>query len=400
MFHSIIYFVFFRYLKTKRKKNFFSLTSFLSIIGISLGMISLIIVISVMNGFENFIENEVLFYTPHSIITTKEKHFNTKEYPKSILKNLQGVKYISKIIQSEIFLENKNNITIANMISLNKNSHEPLTKYLTKKEHKLIINKKNYLILDINLANELKIKKNDTVTLIIPNINQSTSKKKILNQKKFIVAGFLTRPLELYENKVLINQKEAKELMNYKDNEISGWRLYYSKPLNIYQFKKNLPKNMIWIDWRKEKGELFRSIKMEKNITYILFSLIVIVASFNIIISISFSVIEKYSDIAILKTLGFNYLKLILIFILHGIKDIIIGVFFGISLGVFLTKKINFILSYIGILDEYMQLPTLINYYDIFLISLIPIIIFLIGIFYPLHSISKIQVAKILSYEQ
>lgn len=397
--YTVTFFIIKKYLKRKKNKKS-SFTSFLSIFGIILGISSLIIVNSVINGFEDFAKKKILHYIPHTILTTNKLKININQYPKKKFQYLKGIRKISEIIKNEIILQSKENITLSNILALDRNLYEPLINNLKKKEYELIINKNYNTILDFKLAEELKIKKNDKIKLIVPDTFQFTPIGKIPSQKIFTVVGFFTTELDSNDNKILINKQDAQKLMHYSNNEITGWRLYFSNPLKINKFSKQfLPKNIVWNDWREEKYELFQSLEIENKITFFLFSLIVVVALFNIFISFSFLVINKCSDIAILKTLGMNNFQIILIFIIYGMKNIIFGIIIGILLGIILTKNINFIFLNLKILDEYIIFPVLIDYFDIFFICLIIILISLIGIFFTSYCSLKFKPIEILRYE-
>lgn len=397
MFQSIIPFIISRYTYKEKNNSFSFITSILSISGVILGISSLIIVISIMDGFKYFIEKKTLYYTPHVILMTKNNSFNPKINNIKNIKNSKEIFAVSKIIKNEVILESKNNLTLANMVSLNKKSFNPLLNHLDKKDYFSLIHKRYKLILGIELANHLNIKKGDKIRLIVPNVIIFSPFLKFMSQKIFTVIGFFSTGEELDNNQFLINEQDARKLMRYKKGHINGWRLFLKKPLKINEFKKKfLPKKMIWEDWRESKKELFQSIKMEKNIIGFLFFLIIIIASFNIFISIFYLIIKKYSDIAVLKTLGLNNKKIIIIFTLYGIKDPLIGILLGASFGLFITKNLNIILFLLKILDKYFVLPIFINFNNILTIIIFSTLFLFIGVFYISFYTTKIKPIKIL----
>lgn len=401
MFQSITFFIISRYIQKKKNNIFSFFMSILSISGVSLGISSVIIVISIMNGFKYFIEKKILFYTPHVTLTTNDSSFDPKKYNIKNIKNLKEIHAIIKTIKNEIILESNNNLALANMISLNKKSFNPLLNYLDINDYFSLIYKKYQVILGIELAKSLKVNKGDKIRLIIPNVVISNPFLKIISQRIFTVIGFFSTKEEPDSNQILINEKDARKLMRYPKGYINGWRLFLKKPLEIEKFKKkiSLQNNMIWKDWREENKELFQSIKIEKNTIGFLFFLIIIIASFNIFISIYYLIIKKFSDIAILKTLGLNNAKITIIFILYGTKNSIIGVILGTILGIIISKHLNFILSVLKILDKYIFLPIVINFYDIFLIVIFSILFLFAGILYTSFYTSKIKPIKILCRE-
>ncbi|VDY33741.1 Lipoprotein-releasing system transmembrane protein lolC [Morganella morganii] len=123
-----------------------------------------------------------------------------------------------------------------------------------------------------------------------------------------------------------MNQEDAARLMRYPAGNITGWRLYLSQPLQVDSLsQQTLPEGLVWTDWRVQKGEFFQAVRMEKNMMGLLLSLIIAVAAFNIITSLALLVMEKQTEVAILKTLGMTRGKIMLIFMIQGAGAGILG---------------------------------------------------------------------------
>ncbi|CUR53699.1 Lipoprotein-releasing system transmembrane protein LolC [Serratia symbiotica] len=396
----IVLFISLRYIHGYTSDIFGRLVSWLSIIGITLGVMALITLLSVMNGFEKKIEKNILNFIPQALITHKKGSINPKDFPKSITKQLKGIYHVSPLIISNVILQSTNNIALGTMIGVYPNEINELTPFLINtKQEKLKANHYN-VIIGSQLANQLKVNYGDILRLIIPNINQFTPIGYIPNQRLFTIIGTFYTNTEVDNYQLLINQQDALHLMHYPDQNITGWRLFFKKPLMIDDVNKQiLPKNLEWKDWREHKGELFKAIHMEKNMMSLLLSLIIIVSTFNIITSLSLLVLEKKSEIAILQTQGITRIKIMMIFIIQGSSNGIIGSFLGSILGIFITYNINYILPIFNTLIDITSIPIEINLIQIIIITIISILISVISTLYPSWCASNIHPSEALRYE-
>lgn len=391
-----------RFLNGANLDFFNKFVSYLSTISIALGVLSLITVISVMNGFENYLEKNFLQFIPQIIVTNKNNLINTKT---ENIKNklfFPGVKLVTSIIIENVILQSIDNISIGTMIGINTKEIEPLEKYFINVKKKDLKENEYKVILGEKLANYLKVKKNDIIRIILPSNNIFTLIGRIPSQKLLKVIGTFSTDKEIDNYQILINQKDASNLLNYKKFNITGWRIHLYKPLNISKFekyKKSLPKNFIWQDWRDTQGELFKSIKIEKNVMIILISLIILISIFNIITFIGLLILEKKEEIAILKTQGMNKINIMMIFIFQGLVSSILGSFIGTLLSILILKKINIIMPIINDVFKNITLPVIISPLQIICINIITIIIVILSIIYPACYASNLNPVKILKYE-
>ncbi|MGP1945534.1 MAG: lipoprotein-releasing ABC transporter permease subunit LolC [Arsenophonus sp. ER-QC15-MAG3] len=400
MFQSVIFYISLRYIRIQTNDRFYRFVSYLSTIGIVLGVMSLITITSLMNGFEYSLQQSILTYMPQAILTTFKGNFNPNQYPKKKLNYLKGINHITQIVESDVILQSKQNVGIGIMIGVNEVSIEPLLNHLQNIDSSALSAGSYNVILGIKLAEQLMVKRGDQLRLIIPNVTQLTPIGRIPNQRLFTVVGVFLTHGESDNNKLLINQNDAARLLNYPIGNITGWRLYLDAPLAVDKLsKQSLPIGMIWKDWREQKGEFFQSVRIEKNMMGLLLSLIIISSAFNIFTSLSLLVMEKQSEIAILNTLGLKQSQIMTIFMLCGLSNGIIGAIIGILFGLFFSNKLNIIMSIFGLLPKGIELPIIINYIDIILISLFSIIISLLATIYPSWRAATIQPAEILRYE-
>lgn len=401
MYQPITIFIGIRYVFNNKHTLFEKSTFFLSAIGIFIGILSLIIILSIMNGFEYKLENNIIKFIPHALVTNNIENIDPDKNPVSSIK-LKGIRNISSLITAEVLLQSKHNISIANMLGIQSyHNHEPLIKYLINKDPVIIKSGSYQIILGAALALKMRVNKGDKVNLIIPSVNYFTILGRIPSNKIFTVGGIFDSHSEADEYQIIINQTDAAKIMNYNIKHITGWRLFLKQPLDINHFSnQKLPSGLILKDWREKKGELFQAIQIEKNIMTILLSLIIIVAAFNIISSLNLIITEKRNDIAILKTLGLTKKQIIAIFMIQGSITGIIGVFLGVLLGILITNNLNYILSRISwLFDLTIYLPIYIDYCQILIISLMSIFIILLSTIYPSWYASSIEPNEIMKYE-
>ncbi len=374
--------------------------SSLSTIGITLGIMALITVTAVMNGFEHSLQQSILTYMPQVILTTHEGNLNPSQYPAKNITYLQGIENIAPIVESDVILQSRQNIGIAVMIGVDETSSEPLLNHLQDVDSSVLTAGSYHVILGLKLAEQLNLRRGDQLRLIIPAVSELTPIGRIPSQHLFTVAGFFATQGEADNNELLVNQLDAARLMRYPIGNITGWRLYLNAPLTVDSLcQQALPAGMIWQDWRERKGEFFQAVKMEKNMMGLLLSLIIAVAAFNIVTSLSFLVMEKESEGGILQTLGLKRSQIMAIFILQGAATGIIGSIIGTVLGLFITSQLNIIMPMLGLLAKGIELPISIDPSRIILIVLSSIAISLLATLYPSWRAATIQPAEALRYE-
>ncbi|WP_367670499.1 FtsX-like permease family protein [Sodalis-like secondary symbiont of Drepanosiphum platanoidis] len=367
--------------KTINSYNYF--TSLLSIIGISIGVMSIIFILSIINGFEKkFIYNTFRFI-PHIILSSNEKKNYFYKNIHILKKNsLKYIKKIYPIITEDVLLQSKYNISIGKIIGIKNSDKNFFNSYIkNKKKNKL---KKFHIIIGKGIANKLKIKKNDLINIIVPFIKNKIFFKSFLIKKICKVSDIFYTNNEVDDNHILMNQKDISKLMKYPKNVITEWYIWLYNPIFINKIIINyFYKNFKCTNWKETKKYFFRSIKIEKNMMIILLSLIFIISIFNIITSLILQISEKKIEISILKTQGFKNYQIINIFFLQGLIIGIIGSIFGVFLGILFSKNINNLLKIFDISFNEIFIPIEINYYQIIKIIFVTIFIVIISSFFP-----------------
>uniref|UniRef100_Q1LT47 Lipoprotein releasing system, transmembrane protein LolC n=1 Tax=Baumannia cicadellinicola subsp. Homalodisca coagulata TaxID=374463 RepID=Q1LT47_BAUCH len=321
--------------------------SLLSTIGIILGVMALVTILSIMNGFERVLENNVLRFIPQALLTTKNGCLNPLSAPfflkEDILKD-KGVIGIAPFTTGDVILQSPNSFAMGIILGINSSDSEPLANYLVDTHISQLSPGKYHIILGQKLADKLGVKYNDKIRIIVPSVSQFTPLGRIPSQRLFTVIGTYITNSEVDQYQILVNQQDASHLMHYPSGYVTGWRLWLQQPLKVDSISKIqcLPNELIWKDWRERKSELFHAIHMEKNIMGLLLSLIVVVAAFNILTSLCMIVREKKSEVAIFATQGLQFYQIMPVFMIQGVSAGIIGALVGAILGVLLANTLNY----------------------------------------------------------
>lgn len=396
MYQPVALFIGLRYMRGRASDRFARFVSWLSSIGITLGVMAMIVVMSVMNGFEQDLQRNTLSLMPQALITTASGSLDPRQYPLSELSQLQGVNRITALTSAEVVLQSAHNVAVAVMLGVNEQDQDPLVKFIANDYFSQLKAGEYKVILGDQLANKLGVRIGQQVRLMATSASQLTPMGRIPSQRLFNVVGIFSSGTESDSTQLLVNQQDASRLMRYPPGSVSGWRLYLNQPLDVAKLSQQpLAKGLVWQDWRIRKGEVFQAVKMEKNMMGFLISLIVIVAAFNLITSLGLMVMEKQGEVAILQTQGLTRWQIMAVFIIQGATAGIVGSFVGAGLGLLLADNLNRIVpSMSGIL-----LPVYIEPLQVATIVFFAIVLALVSTLYPSWRAAAVQPAEALRYE-
>ena len=393
----------FRYLKTKKKDGFLNIISIFSFIGISLGVAVLIIVMSVMNGFRTELINKIVGFNAHAVVQ-----------PSNNLQILIQNQNLSKRIFSsdgEAVILNKDNTKGIFF----KGYLEKDFKNLQIVTNKKYIGSKNLNNNSISIGRELSINLNigigDTITVMSP-AGIQTLVGTLPKQETFKIISIFDSGLSDYNKNIAYINLETLENFFNKKKEDRFIEFYFKNPKNIEIHKKNLiklfPDSAIYT-WSDMNKSLFSALKVERNVMFIILSLIIIVAAFNIISGLTILVKNKTRDIGILKSIGVSNTSIKKIFFLVGFFIGTLATLFGVIVGTLFSFYIESIRQFISNIfgislfpeDIYIlnSMPSEININSIIIISLCSIIVTILVSIYPASKAASLDTITTLKYE-
>ena len=400
----------FRYLKTRKKDGFLNIISIFSFIGIGLGVAVLIIVMSVMNGFRTELINKILGFNSHITVEPYGKIID-----KTIL-NDQKFKDLSK----DYFFTNSGEAIIINRdytkgIVLRGYNYKDFQKIDIIKKGNFSGNKNDlvekFISIGLQLSNDLNLKIGDKIMIMSPS-GIDTIIGNLPKQQSFIINSIFDSGLADFDKNIaFIN---INTLESFFDLELENRKLeiYLKNPIDIKNTKlyiQSIFPNQYIYTWSDMNNSLFSALKVERNVMFIILSLIIIVAAFNIISGLTIFVKNKTREIAILKSIGVLNKSITKIFFLIGVIIGTSATLFGIFLGVlfsFYIENIRYFLSNIFNITLFPEeiyflskMPSEINIYSIFIIGISSILITILVSIYPAIQASKLDPVKALKYE-
>lgn len=389
-----------RYLRSKRKEAFISLTTWIAVVGIAIGVMALIIVIAVMTGFQNEIRNRILGINPHIILSGSGEI----EEPQKLVEQIKGIKGVSHVYPFTTFqamAQSRDRLSGIIVKGLNADDIAFLGEMVKEGNIKALKTKENVLI-GKELAKQLGLFVGDRLTLMVP--LGGYSPMGAMPETAFARVGgiFETGMYDVDNTLVIMPLSDVQKIMGVgaMGLEIKLSDVYNADGVRREILQKTGPRYFArtWIEMNKN---LFSALKLEKLLMYIILLLIILVASFNIISSLIMTVMEKKKDIAILKSIGAKKRSIMKIFMVEGITIGLVGAIVG-SLGGYLGCLL---IKYTSLFDlspdvyNITKLPAEISAIDILLIALITAVICVLATIYPSYKASKIDPVETLRYE-
>ena len=399
-----------RFLKARKNDGFLNVISIFSFIGISLGVAVLIIVMSVMNGFRTELINKIVGFNSHLTIKSYDQPINKSKTETNNLKSISNNIMFSNSGEA-IILKNKTSkgIVLRGYLS-NDFSKLDIIKNKNFKGNKLNLDKNSISIgnelsfsLDLNIGDEITILSPSGVETIIGSMPK---------QKTFIVSSIFNTGLAEFDNNIaLINLSTLEEFFDFQQQQ-RNLEIYLKNPKNIekqkFEFQKVFDQEFVY-SWADMNSSLFSALKVERNVMFIILSLIIIVAAFNIISGLTILVKNKTKDIAILKSIGVLNKSIIKIFFLIGViigtSATIFGIFLGVTFSLYVENLRQFLSSTfnISLFPEEIyflsKMPSEINPSSIFIISICSIFITIVVSIFPALKAAKLDPIKALKYE-
>tara|TARA_Y100001956_G_C4126254_1_gene190252 strand:+ start:1045 stop:2253 length:1209 start_codon:yes stop_codon:yes gene_type:complete len=402
MFHPVSAFIGLRYLRGRSGDRFSRFVSYMSTAGITIGVMSLVTVLSVMNGFEAQLKGRILGVLPQAIVSEVDGKTSRQEIAPEFVTQLSTAAHPEPIVQSEAVIQSASQLSAGLLIGIKPSDHDPIEEHLIAGRLSAMEAGKYQLFIGHTLARAMDVSLGDKVRLMVTSASQFTPLGRIPSQRMFTVAGIYNTGSDVDGQLMLTHIDDAARLNRMKSDTMTGWRLFFQDPFVVSELSQQpLPEGWQWQDWREQRGELFQAVRMEKNMMGLMLGLIVGVAAFNIISALIMVVMEKQSEVAILKTQGMSDNQILAIFMVQGASSGVLGAVIGGGLGVLLASNLNGILESAGIalFSVGGELPVLINPLQIVVVVVLAIALSLLATLFPSYRASSVKPAEALRYE-
>ena len=402
-----------RYLRAKRTQHFISVITLLSMGGIALGVAALIVVLAVMTGFGEALQDQILGVTSH--VTVRSYSGNMTESPNVIetVRETQGVTGAAPYIVGQAMLQSKSRAIGIVMRGVDiqrekqvSNLEENLTQGTLEKLPGFGI------ILGKQLATNLGVFPGDKVTLIVATVNV-TAMGSLPRMKRFRVVGIFDTGMYEYDSTLAYIHLPDAQVLLRMGREITGIEVKTPQPETAFKTRKLLEQRLgrgFWIqDWMEMNHNFFRALRLEKATMFVILFLVVLVAAFNIVSSLIMAVMEKSQEIAILKTMGATSRGIMTIFMINGGIIGLIGTLAGLLLGLALAFNLEPVLGFIekmfgiqilsGEVYYIDHLPSKVVFSDVAWITGISLTISLFATLYPAWRAARVDPVEALRYE-
>jgi len=402
-------FISLRYLRTKKKQKGISVNTLISIAGVALGVMALIIVLSIMNGFQEDLVKKIVGVNAHIVVLRYDGGMKNEEAIREKINKVKGIRHLSPFVYGQAMLAFRGQAHGVVVRGINPELEIKTADVLENiKEGSLDNLKKNIgvpgIIIGRELSRKLGVLVGDKINMILP-IGDVGPLGMIPKVRKFRVVGIFVAGMYEYDSSlVYINIKEAQDFFKFHTDvtgiEIKVDNIYKTEEISM-KIENILPPPHYTKDWKQLNTNLFSALKLEKIGMFIILILIVLVASFNIASNLVMMVIEKSREIAILKTIGATNRGILSIFIMYGLIIGIVGIATGLAGGYVvcdLLKTYKFI-SLPADVYYLSYLPIKMNLTDFIIIPIAAILITLVATIYPSWQAARLNPVEPLRYE-
>lgn len=403
-----------RYTRAKRRNHFISFISLISMAGIALGVAALIIVLSVMNGFQRELRTRILGVASHIQVVADGDIADWSRVVQQALQHPQ-IKAAAPYVQAQGLLSYDQTVRGTLVRGILPEGEERVADF---EQHMKFGSLKSLkpgefgIILGSDLARALQARPGEKVTLIAPQ-GMVTPAAVLPRLKQFTVVGVFEVGMFEYDNGLaLIHMQDAQRLYQLGEG-VSGVRLkldnLFDAPRVSRELYRLLDNDVYTSDWTRSHANFFRAVQIEKNMMFLILLLIVAVAAFNIVSTLVMAVTDKQADIAILRTLGAEPRSIMAIFIIQGALIGFIGLGLGVAGGVAVALNIDVVVPFLERMmgmqflskDVYYisDLPSELQWRDVWVVTLVSFVLTLVATIYPSWRAARTNPAEALRYE-
>ena len=414
MFRPLPFFIGLRYTRARRRNHFISFISLMSMIGLTLGVCVLIIVMSVMNGFDRELRTRILGMVPHASITAVSGGMSEWQEVLERAVEFNGVEAAAPFIDGQGMLANGSSVRGTMVYGIDPEYEKQVSiinNHMVQGSLDDLKPGEFGIVLGELSAQYLGVTLGDKVTMVLPEANVNLAGV-FPRMRRFTVVGLFSVGADLDGSLSYIHIQDAARFLRVPEG-VEGIRLkmhdLFRAPAIAWDLAMTLPGRYFVQDWTRTQGRLFQAIQMEKTMVGLLLTLIVAVAAFNIVSTLVMVVTDKQSDIAILRTLGASPRTIMGIFMVQGSLIGIIGTVLGVVLGVIAALNVAGIVSTIEQVlsirflspDVYFisYLPSELQWQDVAVISVAGLLMSFLATLYPAWRASKTQPAEALRYD-
>lgn len=412
---SISFFIAWRYAKSRQGSRFLNFITLFSMAGVALGVAALVVVLSVMNGFENQLKQRILGAVPHVLV---EQKMSADEWQPLVeeLQQVADVSAVTMVNMSGAMIQGADKLQVVMLQGIDPEQERGISKIA---QHMVLgqlseLKEGEYgIVIGRVLARQLGAYVGDKVRVFSARRSVYTPLGRFPSQRKFTIVGVFEMASDIDVNLAIIHRGDAAKLLREKSDSVESLRLYLPDAFNADAVAATIApiverftaKEATITSWRHSYGELFAAVKMEKNMIWLMLSLIIAVAAFNIVSALVILVTEKQTDIAILSTLGLEQRRIANIFVVQGVVNGVLGTIIGFTLGIFATIYLNDILTLLGIkalanpVDPQKGLPILIKPLQLFYLVVATITVTFLATLYPSFKAGNVNPAEALKHE-
>ncbi|MCL1095004.1 lipoprotein-releasing ABC transporter permease subunit [Shewanella kaireitica] len=404
---SLSFYIGYRYWRARKANAFASFITIFSVSGILLGVAALIVVSSVMNGLEGQLKKRILGAVPQLTVHSEVALDNWQQDVTKI-SALKGVQGVTPSVTTQAMLQSPSNIGAAQvygvypqqeqkLLSLTRNTYSGDFDALVAGKYRIILGAELARKLDVVVGNKIRVLSGDGVVY--------TPLGPIPSQRKFTVAGIFEMGSQVDASVAYMHHDDAQRLMRQTPGQVKQLRVYLDDPFKASTIAPSVQgyfsHKVTTTDWHDSYGHLFGAVKMEKNMMSLMLSLIIAVAAFNIVSALVMMVVDKTTDVAVLKTQGLTTSSVMGIFMIQGSLNAIIGLLTGVAAGVLLTLNLNEITNVLGIsiLGAGQNLPVQLELNQLSWIVIGTLIMTLLATIYPALRAANVQPASTLRHE-
>ncbi|MBA6294767.1 lipoprotein-releasing ABC transporter permease subunit LolE [Colwellia sp. MB02u-9] len=407
-----------RYVRSRHSKGFSSFISASSTIGIAIGVMVLIVVLSAMNGFERALATHLLSIVPHAEVVAVNSPIT--QWPKSVARIEQNPHVIAAapFVKTQGMMQKSaalKGVEIRGVDVMLEPQVSAISRYMIAgKWQDLIL--ENGVIIGAGIARKLSVQVGDKVQLLLPPANLNNQKNSKSQQfpvpmtQQAIIVGVFKFGGTIDDTQVFINLAKASELLGYQADEVQGIRLkvddVFAAPQIVREVAYDFDFYVYMLDWTRSHGHLFNDIQLVRLVMFIVLVLVIAVASFNIVSTLIMAVNEKKSDIAILKTMGAKSSTIMASFMFQGLMNGIVGCLLGASLGILISLNLTDIIRAIeaALSVEFLSsevyfidfLPTLLRQQDVINTVVTALMMSFLATIYPAWRATKVEPAQVL----